>query len=98
MVPILIKNHNHLFKSIPDDEWKKISPHIEPVDLALGQVLYEPGAKMSHAYFPSTAVVSLLYELANGDCAEIALVGNEGVVGISIFLGGGGNRHRVAPL
>jgi CRP-like cAMP-binding protein len=90
----LIKNDNFLFQCIPNDEWVKISPSIEPVELKLGQVLYEPGTKMSHVYFPSTAIISLLYELSNGASAEIAIVGNEGIVGISIFMGGESTSSR----
>lgn len=90
----MIKNDNFLFQCIPNDEWVKISPSIEPVELKLGQVLYEPGTKMSHVYFPSTAIISLLYELSNGASAEIAIVGNEGIVGISIFMGGESTSSR----
>lgn len=85
---ILVKNQNQLFHSIPPEEWKRLLPHFTMVDLELGMVLYEPGMKMTHVFFPSTAIVSLLYELENGASAEIAVVGNEGLVGISIFMGG----------
>lgn len=90
----VVKDSNYLFHSIPDEDWERILPHIEAVDLELGKVLYEPGNKMSHVYFPSTAIVSLLYELENGSSAEIAVVGNEGVVGISIFMGGESTSSR----
>jgi CRP-like cAMP-binding protein len=83
-----LKDQNHLFHAIPTKEWERLIPHIEAVDLPLGKVLCEPGVKMSHAYFPTTAIVSLLYALENGSSAEIAVVGNEGVVGISNFMGG----------
>jgi CRP-like cAMP-binding protein len=63
-------------------------PHLEPMDMPLGKVLYEPGGKLSHVYFPTTAIVSLLYVMENGASAEIAVVGNEGLVGISLFMGG----------
>ncbi|APC00009.1 Crp/Fnr family transcriptional regulator [Polynucleobacter asymbioticus] len=79
---------------MPDPEWERLLPHIEPVSLPLGKVLYEPGTKMTHLYFPSTAIVSLLYALENGSSAEIAIVGNEGVVGISIFMGGDSTSSR----
>ena len=71
-----------------------VHTHIELIELPLGKVLYEPGTKMSHVYFPSTAIVSLLYALENGSSAEIAIVGNEGVVGISIFMGGESTSSR----
>jgi CRP-like cAMP-binding protein len=88
------KDQNHLFHSIPTIEWERLLPHIEVTELPLGKVLYEPGMKMSHVYFPSTAIVSLLYALENGSSAEIAIVGNEGVVGISIFMGGESTSSR----
>lgn len=89
-----IKDQNYLFHSIPSIEWERLLPHIEPAELPLGKVLYEPGTKMSHVYFPTTAIVSLLYALENGSSAEIAIVGNEGVVGISIFMGGESTSSR----
>ena len=90
----VLKDQNYLFHSIPTEEWERLAPLIEPVDLPLGKVLYEPGMKMSHVYFPSTAIVSLLYALENGSSAEIAIVGNEGIVGISIFMGGESTSSR----
>lgn len=88
------QEENALFKSIPSDVWNRIAPNLELVDLPLGKVLYEPGTKMSHVYFPSTAIVSLLYALENGSSAEIAIAGYEGVVGISIFMGGESTSSR----
>jgi CRP-like cAMP-binding protein len=90
----VLKDRNYLFHSIPNNDWEKLLPHIEAVDLPLGKVLYEPGTKMSHLYFPSTAIISLLYALENGSSAEIAVVGNEGAVGISIFMGGESTTSR----
>lgn len=90
----LIKEQNYLFHSIPSVEWERLLPYIELIELPLGKVLYEPGTKMSHVCFPSTAIVSLLYALENGSSAEIAIVGNEGVVGISIFMGGESTSSR----
>lgn len=89
MLAIPLKDQNHLFHSIPAVEWERLLPHIESVDMPLGMILCEPGMKLSHAYFPSTAIVSLLHELENGASAEVAAVGNEGLIGISIFMGGG---------
>jgi len=80
---------NHLLAALPDAEWQRWLPHLELIDLALGQVLHETGQPLKHVYFPTTAIVSLLYLLENGSSAEIAVVGNEGVVGISLFMGGG---------
>lgn len=90
----LIKQQNGLFKYMPDLEWQRLEPHLEAADLPLGKVLYEPGTKMSHVYFPTTAIVSLLYALENGSSAEIAVVGHEGLVGISIFMGGESTSSR----
>ena len=79
---------NSLLASIPAPEWPRIAPLLEAVDLPLGKVLYESGTKMSHVYFPINAIVSLLYVMQDGASAEIAVVGNEGVVGIALFMGG----------
>jgi len=79
---------NHLLASLPNEEWKRWEPMLEQVELPLGLVLYESGTTLSHVYFPTTAIVSLLYVMENGASAEIAVVGNEGIVGISLFMGG----------
>ena len=73
------------------DRWRE---HLEPISLSLGQVLYESGSTLSHIYFPTTAVVSLLYVMENGASAEIAVVGQEGLVGISLFMGGESTPSR----
>ena len=78
---------NHLLASLPDEEWKRCEPMLEQVELPLGLVLYESGTTLSHVYFPATAIVSLLYVMENGASAEIDVVGNEGIVGISLFMG-----------
>lgn len=83
-----LKDQNWLFHSVSPVDWERLLPHLEAVDLPLGLVLYEPGTKIGHVYFPSSAIVCLLYELEDGSSAEIAIVGNEGVVGISTFMGG----------
>ncbi|MFN3437213.1 MAG: Crp/Fnr family transcriptional regulator [Acidovorax sp.] len=79
---------------MPDSEFQRWLPQLEPVDLPLGQVLYESGAAMPFVYFPTDAIVSLLYVLEDGASAEIAVVGFEGLVGISIFMGGGSTPSR----
>jgi CRP-like cAMP-binding protein len=81
-------NQNHLLAALPATEFERLSPHLELVPMPLGEILYEPGAQMQHAYFPTTAIVSLHYVMASGASAESAGVGNEGVVGISLFMGG----------
>jgi CRP-like cAMP-binding protein len=85
---------NKLLAALPDTEWARWSPLLEPVDLTLGKVLYESGCKLSHVYFPITSIVSLLYVLENGASAEIAVVGKEGLVGVSLFMGGDATPSR----
>jgi CRP-like cAMP-binding protein len=83
-----------LLAAVPDFDQAPWLSELEPIDLPLGRVLYEPGAKLSHVYFPTTSIVSLLYVLENGSSAEIAVVGNEGLVGISLFMGGESTPSR----
>jgi CRP-like cAMP-binding protein len=79
---------NRLLAAIPAAEFQRLSQHLELVELSLGQALYESGGRLEHVYFPTTCIVSLLYVLENGASAEIAVVGNEGILGISLFMGG----------
>lgn len=81
-------NLNRLLAALPTSEFDALVPHLEPVRLPLGQMLYEPGQHLQHAYFPTSAVVSLYYVAANGAAAESSGVGREGMVGISLFMGG----------
>ncbi|MGA3158264.1 MAG: Crp/Fnr family transcriptional regulator [Steroidobacteraceae bacterium] len=85
---------NHLLDSLPREQWERWRLELEYVDMPLGCVLYEPGDTLAHVYFPTTAIVSLLYAMKNGESAEIAIVGNEGVVGVSLFMGGGSTSSR----
>src|SRR3984957_14519903 len=85
---------NTLLAALPDTEWQRWEPLLEQVDMPLGQVLYESGATLSHVYFPTTSIVSLLYVMENAASAEIAVVGNEGLVGISLFMGGESTPSR----
>jgi CRP-like cAMP-binding protein len=85
---------NHLLAALPDADLQRWLPALEPVDLPLGLVLYESGWTLSHVYFPSTAIVSLLFVLEDGDSAEIAVVGSEGIVGIALFMGGESTPSR----
>jgi CRP-like cAMP-binding protein len=85
---------NHLLAALPNAVLHRWLPQLEAVDMPLGQVLYEAGTTLSHVYFPTTAVVSLLYVMRDGDSAEIAVVGNDGLVGISLFMGGGSTPSR----
>jgi CRP-like cAMP-binding protein len=85
---------NQLLAALPEAEWLRWQPRLEPVDMPLGQVLYESGSKMAYVYFPTTAIVSLLYVLEDGASAEIAIVGHEGIVGVSLFMGGESTPSR----
>ena len=90
----LARSLNQLLAQLPEADWQRWRPHLVPVELKLGQVLYESGATLEQVYFPSTAIVSLLYVMENGASAEIAVVGFEGLVGISLFMGGGSTPSR----
>ena len=79
---------NRLLAALPLGEFQRWAPMLELVDMPLGQVLYESGLTLSHMYFPLDSIVSLLYVMENGSSAEIAVVGNEGLVGVSLFMGG----------
>jgi len=79
---------NHLLAVLPETVCEHLFAHLEPVPLPLGEALYESGDRLNHVYFPTTAIVSLLYVMENGASAEIAVVGNEGIVGIALFMGG----------
>ena len=79
---------NHLLSVLPEDEWARLGPHLVQVDMPLGQVVYESGDRLEHVYFPITTIISLLYVMEDGASAEIAIVGNEGLVGIALFMGG----------
>jgi CRP-like cAMP-binding protein len=81
-------NQNHLLAALPAAEFEPLAAHFELAHLPLGKLLYEPGGQLQHAYFPTTAIVSLHYVMESGASAETAGVGNEGVVGISLFMGG----------
>jgi CRP-like cAMP-binding protein len=81
-------HQNHLLDALPANDFERIEPHLELIPMKLGDVLYEPGAKMKYVYFPTTSIVSLLYVMKDGASAEIAIVGNEGILGISLFMGG----------
>lgn len=77
---------NHLLASMPESEWNEWEPDMEPVDFLVNQVLYEPNKTPAYIYFPTTAIISLIYMTQNGDSSEVAVVGNDGVVGISLLV------------
>jgi CRP-like cAMP-binding protein len=79
---------NHLLEALPVQDYERVLPHLELVPLTLGWALYESGSEQGYVYFPTTSIVSLLYVMADGSSAEIAVAGNEGMVGIALFMGG----------
>ena len=79
---------NHLLAATPAADYQRLSAHLELVPMPLGEALYESGGRLQHVYFPTTSIVSLLYVLEDGASAEIAVVGNEGILGIALFMGG----------
>lgn len=79
---------NHLLAALPAAEYERLSPHLELIQLSLGDVLYESGGELHYVYFPTTAIVSLLYLMEDGASAEIAGIGNEGIIGVALFTGG----------
>ncbi|HEY0063575.1 MAG TPA: Crp/Fnr family transcriptional regulator [Telluria sp.] len=87
-------NQNHLLAALLDTEFDRLSPHLELVPMLLGDVLYESGGKLKHVYFPTTAIISLHYLLENGGSSEMAGVGNEGILGVSLFMGGNTTPSR----
>ena len=85
---------NRLLASLPEEEMEHLLPHLENVSLALGEVIYESGVQQSHIYFPTTVIISLLYMMENGSSAEMGVAGNEGLVGIALFMGGDSVPNR----
>jgi len=85
---------NHLIAALPTDEFIRLKPNLEPVSLLLGAVIYESGEQLEYIYFPTTAIVSLLYIMENGATAEIGMAGNDGLVGIALYMGGSTTPSR----
>src|SRR5450631_889254 len=81
-------HQNHLLEALPASDYERVASHLDLIPMKLGDVLYESGATLRHVYFPTTSIISLLYFMEDGGSAEIAIVGNEGVLGISLFMGG----------
>src|SRR6204780_3088954 len=88
------QRENSLLAALPDPEWRRWEPLLEQVEMPLSQILYEPGATLTHVYFPTTSIVSLLYVMEDGASAEVGVVGNEGLVGVSLFMGGESTPSR----
>ena len=85
---------NHILNALPEAERGRLFPHLKLVELPLGMVLYESGDKLRHIYFPTDSIVSLLYVLEDGASAEISIVGNEGAIGVALFMGGETTTNR----
>jgi CRP-like cAMP-binding protein len=85
---------NHLLAALPADEFDRIKQSLEPVSLSLGEVIYESGEQLEYIYFPTTAIISLLYIMENGSTAEIAMAGNDGLIGIALYMGGSTTPNR----
>jgi len=85
---------NHLLAALPATERAQIYPHLELVEMPLGKVVYEPGDVLRYAHFPTDCIVSLLYVLEDGASTEISIVGNDGLIGLTLFMGGGTTPRR----
>src|SRR5580698_1673328 len=85
---------NHLLAALPAVDYARLLPDLELIPMPLGWAAYEAGSQMGYLYFPTTSIVSLLYVMENGSSAEIAITGNEGLVGISLFMGGESTTSR----
>ena len=92
--PLCDPRNNQLLAALPDSEWNRWRPYLQPVELFAGHVLCEAGSTPAHVYFPTSAVISLLQLTREGDSSEIAVVGNDGMVGISLFMGGDATPSR----
>jgi CRP-like cAMP-binding protein len=94
MAGMLPPSHNRILAALPPADRERLFPHLDLVTLPLGKVLYEPGDMLRHIYFPTDSIVSLLYVLKDGASAEIAVVGNDGAIGVALFMGGESTTNR----
>ena len=94
MTSLHTAQQNHLLSVLSKTDFERVFPHLELVPMPLGEVLYESGSLLRHVYFPTTSIVSLLYVMEDGASAEIAVVGNEGMIGIALFMGGESTPSR----
>ena len=85
---------NRLLDKLPQEDYERLLPHLKPVSFSLGEVVYESGGQMDHIYFPTTAIISLLYLMENGSSAEMGVAGCEGLVGVALFMGGNTTPNR----
>ncbi len=98
MTDLNCPRQNHLIDALPTTVYERLFPLMELVPMPLGEVLYESGDKLRYVYFPTTSIVSMLYVMENGASAEIAVVGNEGIIGVALFMGGGTMPNRAVVL
>jgi CRP-like cAMP-binding protein len=98
MTDLNCPRQNHLIDALPKAVYERLFPLMELVPMPLGEVLYESGDKLRYVYFPTTSIVSMLYVMENGGAAEIAVVGNEGIIGVALFMGGGTMPNRAVVL
>lgn len=96
--PAKILRANYLLGALTQSEWARLQAHLELVPMPRGQVLYASGGAARYVYFPTTSIVSIVYGMEDGACSEIALIGNEGVLGAPVFLGGGSSPNRAVVL
>ena len=94
MIDLATPRQNYLLNALPEADYVRLLPHLEWVPMPLGKVIHESGDEMCYAYFPTTCIVSKLYVMENGASAEIAVVGNEGIIGVALFMGGGAMQSR----
>src|SRR5881392_1938143 len=85
---------NRLLAALPADEYERLLPRLQPVEFTLGEVVYEFAGQLDYVFFPTTSIISLMYTMENGSSAEMGLTGNDGVVGIALFMGGGTMPNR----
>ena len=89
---------NQLLAALPADEYARLLPNLELVDLPLGQVIYEPNTRISHLYFPTTCIIARMYELESGISRQVSMIGNEGVTGVSLLLGSENRGAAIKPV
>src|SRR5256885_6460171 len=89
-----VPDENRLLAALPADEYERLRPFLQPVEFSLSEVVYEFGGQLDYVFFPTNSIVSLLYTMENGTSAEMGLTGNDGVVGIALFMGGGTMPNR----
>ena len=85
---------NRLISALPAEEYQRLIPNFQPITFSLGEVVYDSGGHLDYIYFPTTSVISLLYTMKDGSTAEMGLAGNDGVVGVALFLGGDSTPNR----